>query len=481
MATKQTTIEETWKLPPPQPKDLVAQAVLVFAVIYEWVLVRVPDDEPLKGITYVGQAVRGGYESADKLARKRWKEEEEQANREDKELGLIAAINRFGVKAFDRFLLEEKYGDRDKVQDWANEREIALIAERGGILRDMEPEEPLKQTLNLTKGGKGDPRAVWEGVEARSARRWNIFKEELELFVQARGSAHVPTEYTNTATGYRLGGVAAEVRNKSIFLTGSAGALRRAWLNSLNGWTWMMIGTAEFTKRKQENGKRPWTTELRMAHGLKSQKVWNGHTDSEKQQRIENITNGCRKPENIAAAIVRGQKQWYGLSKDERSAKIEKCAAGKRTDSARRIASEQVTARKAPEKRARLEHARIHCLPYQKFGRIEGNFYESACGRFVGLQRKRDPKTKKLGSLRMIGPMVDPPEEAAAAAEARGAGQGSGEGAGSSAAHACLAAATEEEPAAGSAAGSAAEATEAEDSEEEMEEEDSAEDSEEED
>ena len=118
--------------------------VPVFAVVYEWVLVRVPDDEPLKGITYVGQTVSSRFQDADATARDRWQSEKSQAAREDKELGLLAAISRFGYDAFDQHVLEWKHGDRIELQKWANEREMALIAERGGVLRDMEPTKPMK-------------------------------------------------------------------------------------------------------------------------------------------------------------------------------------------------------------------------------------------------------------------------------------------------------------------------------------------------
>ena len=64
--------------------------------------------------------------------------------REDKDIGLIHCLDLHGSEAFDDQIVECKRGPRAEVQVWANEREIALIAEHGGPLRD--PSVRCKQT-----------------------------------------------------------------------------------------------------------------------------------------------------------------------------------------------------------------------------------------------------------------------------------------------------------------------------------------------
>ena len=65
---------------------------------------------------------------------------------------------------------------------WMNEEEIRLIETHGGVLRNMD--KKLRQTLNLTRGGQGDPRAIWDAMMARSRRQlskvWPKLKEYYE-------------------------------------------------------------------------------------------------------------------------------------------------------------------------------------------------------------------------------------------------------------------------------------------------------------
>ena len=128
------------------------KVVTVMAVIYIRWLRWIDPSEPLHNTPYIGQAVRGGYDDPRKLGEARWKEENSQAKREDKEVGLIAALDTFGEDAFFDEVVEWRIGPREDVAAWANEREVALIAEHGGPLRN--PTKKLQQTLNLTKGGQ---------------------------------------------------------------------------------------------------------------------------------------------------------------------------------------------------------------------------------------------------------------------------------------------------------------------------------------
>jgi len=111
-------------------------------------------------------------------------------------------IDMFGPEAIAWRILSSASGPRSKMQAWANAEEIRLIDAHGGVLRDMDAK--LEQTLNLTKGGQGDARAVWAGIDARRRRALNRFKAAMEAYVDAHESALVPQEYVDD-DGYPLG------------------------------------------------------------------------------------------------------------------------------------------------------------------------------------------------------------------------------------------------------------------------------------
>ena len=137
------------------------------AVLYEAWLEHADESEPLWRVSYFGQVVRVG--TAEAIFKVRKDEHETKTAREAKDLGFHAVIDRFGAKAIAWRIVSFKSGPRSEMQAWANAEEIRLIAEHGGILRDMD--ERLEQTLNLTKGGKCDARAIWEAsTPAASAR-----------------------------------------------------------------------------------------------------------------------------------------------------------------------------------------------------------------------------------------------------------------------------------------------------------------------
>jgi hypothetical protein len=119
------------------------------------------------------------------------------------------------------------------VQAWANEREIALIAEHGGPLRD--PSVRCKQTLNLDHGGK-----FGMNFEARDAARtigWLKLKRELEEYVSCYKTCVVSRTY-KTSSGYPLGARLHGVRQGELWNGHSEEVDRKDWLESLPGWTW---------------------------------------------------------------------------------------------------------------------------------------------------------------------------------------------------------------------------------------------------
>jgi hypothetical protein len=237
-------------------KDMLhkkANDPMVYAGIYRVTLVRVPEDCTLKGVVYIGQTTRCGFESAQEAVKARWKEEIKTAAKVNASTGFIAALRLFGADAFDWELLEMKCAPQTEAQVWANEREIALIAKYGGTLRDMEPPVFIQQTFNLTTGGRGN---LWPSIEARCAKIWRRFQQELELFVSQNGTSYVPWNYINLQNGYLLGSTVTRVRSGDMLHGRPDEADRRAWLERLPKWTWKARETSEFKNRQAEIGKK---------------------------------------------------------------------------------------------------------------------------------------------------------------------------------------------------------------------------------
>jgi hypothetical protein len=215
----------------------------VTGVIYSRTLVGVPDDEPLKGTSYFGQSVRSG--TAEEVANARWHEEDLDAVREDKTVGLKAALKIWGPAAFLNAIVEVKYGDRDVVQEWVDEREKALIEENGGTLRDMYPSEHIHQTFNLMNGGKGA--MYWGGVEARSLSAWKQLQEELLNYTLQTGTSHVHVDYV-APSGYKLGKSLSSLKYDGKLLWNPVTAAeRRKWLETLPNWSWSMFDDSWFS------------------------------------------------------------------------------------------------------------------------------------------------------------------------------------------------------------------------------------------
>jgi hypothetical protein len=255
--------------------DLLRQPTdpIVTGVVYRATLTNVPDDEPLKGTPYIGQSVRVG--KAEAVAEARWKQEVRQAKSTKLEVGFIAALDEFGADAFEWEVLESKTGPRDIVQKWADYREVELIAQHGGTLRDMSPDSWIPQTFNLQKGGKG---AVWAGFDAFSARRWKVFQEQLLGYIAEHGTAYVPHAKHNPS---KLSTIVGNVRSNGQYLVGRPEeAERRAWLELLPGWQWNGLNAPEY--RKSLSAKFAKQNEETNLAAL----AWNNSTPEEKEKRV---------------------------------------------------------------------------------------------------------------------------------------------------------------------------------------------------
>ncbi len=130
--------------------------------LYTWKFTP-PFPHVLKGCCYIGQTLQDFHV--------RTNDHKSVSHRNPKELGLHSLWKQFPYDEYwEICVIEEKhFDDRISCNAWMNEREIALIEQHGGILKDMD--KALRQTLNLTSGGQGDPRKWYESLLARSRKR----------------------------------------------------------------------------------------------------------------------------------------------------------------------------------------------------------------------------------------------------------------------------------------------------------------------
>ena len=176
---------------PPAKRQCVREEE-VDALIYEWILDRVDPEHTLFNTSYFGQVVRTGY-TWQEMLHKRTQDHISAARREPKELGLHWAIRVFGADAFTVRMVETTRLPRVEAMKWANEREMALIDENGGIMRDCDPSAPMHQTFNLTSGGQGNnPHKVWEGIRAISRKKLMNVWPKLEAYYQKHQHLRAP-------------------------------------------------------------------------------------------------------------------------------------------------------------------------------------------------------------------------------------------------------------------------------------------------
>jgi hypothetical protein len=222
------------------------------AVLYEARLEHADPEEPLWGVPYFGQIVRQGTAEAIFAVRKR--EHELKAAREDKDLGLHAVIDRFGPEAMAWRIVSSASGPRTAMRELANAEEIRLIDENGGILRDMDAKRT--QTLNLTKGGQGDARAVWEAIDARRKRAYTKFQVAMAKYVEEHKSALVPREYVDEDDGYPLGGRLHDFRQGHCWKGTPWEEEAKAWAKTLPKFYWDARESDEYREGFAQRGQQ---------------------------------------------------------------------------------------------------------------------------------------------------------------------------------------------------------------------------------
>ena len=175
----------------------------VTAVVYSWTFIP-PFDHVLRGCSYFGQTMQSfATRTAQHKAR---------SLHHPSELGLHALWRQYPHDDhWDINALQTRcFTDRLDACTWMNDEERRLIEAHGGMLRDMD--KRLVQTLNLTKGGQGNSRAVWEGILAHSRRRLAKVWSKLERYYNDHKHLRIPR---NDPV---LGHVVHDIRARSRFL-----------------------------------------------------------------------------------------------------------------------------------------------------------------------------------------------------------------------------------------------------------------------
>jgi len=252
----------------------------------------------------------------------RWKEENRQAVREDKDIGLIHCLDVYGPAAFDDQIVEWKRGPRSEVQDWANKREIELIAENGGPFRN--PSVRCKQTLNQTKGGQGN--VNFESRDTLRTVAWLKFKAELEAYVDCYKTSLVPKAHVNTLSKYNLGSHLKNVRGGELWKGHPDAADRVEWLESLPKWAWDARETDEYKEVLSEIAKKRFESqEARDELSTRGKAQWANADEATRTEWSRKISEAKSTPGAKAAASELAKKQFESQeARDELSTRAKK-------------------------------------------------------------------------------------------------------------------------------------------------------------
>jgi hypothetical protein len=329
---------------------------IYIAVVYRRHLIHVEDDFPLFGCSYFGQAVRSPDKYTDHfaVAKARWDAENNQATRESHELGLLAVLDMLGKDAFDDSIMDFRMGPRSEVQAWADALEKKLIDDNGGVLQDMD-NATLKQTLNITKGGKGAK--WWTAYLASRNKKFQNFKAEMEEYVKENGTALVSFKYVNPKTNCKLGLALFNFRRGSFWAGNPEKTAIIKWAERLPEWHWDARKSDKYRNDISNRKIAQWsnmeqrskicisikrahsTPEARLVHSQKATKQWQVEGSRKlRSQQMENIrgnesekAKSKRKANKKATDLAKQQARLNGMSPTKRKheeAKIAKNGRG---------------------------------------------------------------------------------------------------------------------------------------------------------
>lgn len=320
---------------------------VVTACIYRVWLEHCDPDEPLWRTPYFGQVVRSG--ASNKNVEARWKEEVRLAGRETKAIGFMAVLNEFGADAMEWTLVESQNGPRSIMQPYADATEKRLIAESGGVLRDMDTK--LKQTLNLLPGGKGAN--WWKRTDAWRMKKLRHFKAEMETYVNEYGTALVPTAYVNALTGYKLGQKLGGFRSGQM-----RGGLPQqqeieAWAEILPGWAWDATTTSEWHEKWLQAVKDGHnTTNYLDGASTRARQQWAEADDSTRARWVDAQTKARHEPVYIAKQQTSQSEAWKRRLQDHPEVE---CARSAKHTATRVATREAKRAKMSPEERRKEE------------------------------------------------------------------------------------------------------------------------------
>ena len=318
----------------------------VIGLVYSRTLARVVESHPLFGSHYLGQSVRSVARygtNPQKVAEKRWREEDVEARRVPKRLGLLAVIREHGADALENAVIDFRLGYRHDVQAWADEQEKGMIAAYGGPLRDMHARLP--QTLNLTDGGKGDVEC--KGQIALNNLAWRDFQLALTEFVNEHGTAYVPNN-TILPSGYRLGTQVCMVRRDGLWKGWPDEKKRKSWLESLPGWTWNAAQSDEKKAALSEKTKQQFATQD--ARDAASEKTKQQFATQEARDAASQRTKQQFATQEARDAVSERTKRQFANETDEqRAERIRRQTEGQRRPEVRAVMSEKAKQRFAKQ------------------------------------------------------------------------------------------------------------------------------------
>ena len=306
----------------PPPKN-ACELVVCWAVCYVRRLVRshIPND-PLVGNLYAGQAVRVSgklYPTAEKLANRRWTEEDSGSKGGNgSDLSFLEVLRIYGPEAFDNEVVWQTKGPRWQVQQLANEKEIVLIAENGGTLRNLTTEVHIKQTFNRQTGGKGLKQWYHGMHTAFTLKRQKIFKVAMEVYVAKHKSALVPAAYVSP-NGHRLGQQLSKFRKGEMRVGSPNQHEIEQWAEALPKWAWNAMKTDEFRKGCSVRTKDRMDNESVEERDNRIAKMKMSYTPTFRENRSKLATTAAQKRKRLELLHARKKAVPFEPSKKKRA------------------------------------------------------------------------------------------------------------------------------------------------------------------
>ena len=311
----------------------------IWGAIYSITLIGVFFDHPLFGIVYIGQAIRCNAKTALEAAEMRWKEEVCDSKTHNKEVGLLWALKEFGESAFRFEVIDSKFAPKSELNNWADSREIELIAKHGGVLKDQN--KRCEQTLNIDPGGQGSrglaSDAMWKVVRAKKLDR---FKAEMGAYVKEHKSSLVRRKYV-TPGKYKLGEKLSQFRGGTLRDGMPDKEETDAWAEALPKWAWDARETEEYHEAlsnsaiehwdKPENraaqSKRASEQAAAEAEGERSDRAtdqWNDASPATRDEWCKNIKAGHNTTEYLEALSKRAIERLDNETEKERADRLAK-------------------------------------------------------------------------------------------------------------------------------------------------------------